>query len=241
MLDEEKVFDGILPERMKKLVVEAAKLTKKYGLTAYTIAAWGKLKFKGDAMGVAVGRKAASKGGTGGELRVTQSGEGSKVHLVWEKDDKKCKDVAGHFWGNLEAVLKPGGFQLGPRSTALKVGTGLLLGFAVYLVAVVIIWLSLFIGLDLLDPLKGFALGATILNFGLFIVAAIAGVNALRRRSWHHVQAFSIVLAMFFALSLLALLWRDIAELVSLAELVLRFVAAITCCIIFSRTKEEFA
>lgn len=42
--------------------MEVAKRTKKYDLTAYTIAAWGKLKFKGDTMGVAVGRKWATKG-----------------------------------------------------------------------------------------------------------------------------------------------------------------------------------
>lgn len=241
MFEEERVFDEISPDRIKEQVVQAAKLTKKYGLTAYTVAAWGKLTFKGDTMGVAVGRIAASKGGVSGEVHVTQAGEGSKVRLAWEKDNEKCREVTVLFWKNLEAVLKPAGFQLGPRSTALKVGTGLILCLTVYLLAAVIIWLSAFMELDLLDPLKGLALAGVILNFGLFVITTLASVNALRRRSWQHVLAFTSVLAAFFALSLLALLWEDLVELVSPAELVVRFVAAIVCCIIFSRTKEQFA
>ena len=241
MYREERSFEGIPASVMKESVVQAAKLTKKHGLTAYTAAAWGKLKFKGDTMRVAVGRVAASKGGTGGEMRVTQSGEGSKVHIAWERDNEKCQEVTQLFWKNLRVVLQPGGFQLGPRSTTLKVGTGLLPGLAVYMLAAVIIWLSVFMTLDLLDPLKGIALAAVILNFGLFVIATIASVNALRRRSWQRVQAFCIVLALFFALSILALLREDLAELVSPVELFLRLVAAVMCCIIFSRTKREFA
>lgn len=241
MFGDERSFEGIPAPVMKEKMVEAAKLTKKHGLTAYTVAAWGKLKFKGDTMRVAVGRVAASRGGTGGEMRVTQSNEGSKVDIAWERDNEKCREVTQLFWENLQVVLQPGGFQLEPRSTPLKVGTGLLLGLAIYMVAAVIIWLSVFMALDLLDPLKGIAFAAVILNFGLFVITTIASVNALRRRSWQRVQAFCIVLALFFALSLLALLREGLAELVSPAELVLRLIAVVVCCIIFSRTKREFA
>jgi hypothetical protein len=140
----------------------------------------------------------------------------------------------------LEAILRPGGLQLGPRSTALKAGTGLLSGLAVYLLVVGLGWLSAFMSLDLLDPLKGYALGATIGNLVLFIFALIAPIYALRRRNWGWVRGVSFALAIFFGLSLL-LLVTELGALASPMELVLRFVAALVCYILISRTKEEFA
>lgn len=181
-----------------------------------------------------------NKGGISSKAIVTQFGDGSKVRLSWEKDNEKCREANGFFWKNLEAILKPGGLQLGPHSTALKVGTGLLSGLAVYLLVVGLVWLSAFMALDLLDPLKGHALGATIGSLVFFIFALIASIYALRRRNWGWARGVSLALAILFGLSLL-LLVTELGALASPMELVLRFVAALVCYILISRTKEEFA
>ena len=67
---EEWIFHEIPPLRMKELVIKAAKLAHKHGLTAYSLSWGGKLKFKDDTMGIAIGRIMASKGGIGGKVWV---------------------------------------------------------------------------------------------------------------------------------------------------------------------------
>ena len=230
----EKVFEEIQPENMKSLVIQAAKLTKKYGLTAYSIAMGGRLKFKGNKMGIAIGRKAASMGGIGGQIFVIQANGGSKVRIVWEEDRENCKKAAELFWKNLEAVLQPGGFQLSPRSTALNVGTALLFCLtAYYLLSVVLT----FIVFEATDE-TSYPMGGTII---WSILALIAGIQVLRRRSWGFIFVVCVLAVIGSVLSPFIMLGLGLIESpIDAIEPLIVFAVALTTAILFKRTKHEF-
>jgi len=122
MEQEERVFQNISVPVMKGLVEEVAELThqKIDGFGASTAAVWGRLKFKGDTMLMGMDRRFGTMGGTGGKIVVTQSGQGSKVCIAWEKHNKKCEGVTKYLWENLETVEKPGAFEVVSQSSTEK-------------------------------------------------------------------------------------------------------------------------
>jgi hypothetical protein len=237
--EEERIFQEMPPLSMKKLVIEAAKLTNKYGLTAYSLAWGGRLKFKDDTMGIAVGRVMASKGGTGGKVVVTASGTGSKVRLTWEKDNEKCQRIGGLFWKNLEALLQPGGLKSGPSSAALKWGTGLLFALTAYY------FLVLFV--DFANLQEGYE---TFIFPGDFVwpfLALFAAIHAARRKHWGYVRTITIllpiatVLGMVIYFSMLQGVSSSDADVfLSVLETVIVLLIEITCAILISKSKEDF-
>jgi hypothetical protein len=234
--EEERIFQGIPPTRMKELVIQAAKLTTKVGLTAHSLA-WGgatRFRFKGETMRIAVGRKMASMGGTGGDITVTQSNGGSKVRLAWEKDNDKCWRITSIFWKNLAAVLQPGGFKLGPRSAALKWATGLLFAFTAYQLLGIVAGISLF----LQQGIKVASFGA----FVLFSLTLIAAIYALNRKHWVDVLSVSILLPIATIVSAFLLYGRGLGTLFLpvAVEVVVVFLAQVVCAILISKTKADF-
>ena len=242
MAAEERVYPNTPVEVMKLKSVEAGRLTKKYGMTAYTVAAWGKLKFDGDAMKMAVGRVMASSGGTGGLIRVVPSGAGSIVRVEWESPpDAKCTEATRRFWENLDAVLQPGGLKVAPRSGLFTAGIVLVILLAAYnLLAFFLTIVALATLRDKTDPvaaaLAGFIAGDLVVT--VFSVIAVVGV--IRRRNLTQVLAFAGVLVFFYALGLIGLFAWDMADYVSVPEGILRLGAAIACLAIMIKVKPEY-
>ena len=100
---------------MRQHVIKAFKMTHKSGMTNLT--PLQRLEFKNDAMGIGIGSKAVGIGGMGGRITVTPHDGGSRVGIVWDGDNAKCREVTGFFWHNLDAVTAPGGAKSASMST----------------------------------------------------------------------------------------------------------------------------
>lgn len=103
-----RVFAGIFPEAMKRPVAKAVKKSKKSGLFAANAAAWGRPKFKGDTMNIAVRDTFTGEVGIEGSIRVTACNLGCRVSFVWYDDTRQSREVTGLFWQNLDGVISPG-------------------------------------------------------------------------------------------------------------------------------------
>jgi hypothetical protein len=243
MVDEIKIFPDVPVPIMKQRVIEAAKRTKKYGMTAYTIAAWGKLKFEGDYMKMAVGRVFASTGGVGGTVRVSPEGNGSAVQVKWEalSPDAKYGQVTTYFWNNLAQVVQPGGLKLGPRTTAFKVATGLVLVLALYILAALLINIAVLASIDITDPAGPLLAGSIAVDVVILIWAIVAAVLVLRRRDWVRVIVFPWIIIFWGSISFLGMLFINALDFVSLPETILSLAAAAVSLVLLYRCKAEFA
>ena len=229
--ERERVFQGIPPARMKELVMKAAWLCNKYGLTAYSVAWGGILKFHGNTLGIAIGRKMASMGGTGGKVIVTESTDGSSVGIAWEKDNEKSQRMTSIFWEKLEAVSQPGGYKPKRRSAALVWATILLFALAAYQGLALIVTLK-----TLFQPEQEPSYG-TIMWFVLITGAAIF---AAMRKHWGSVFTISIFLPVVNIIGFIIVFPTGTLDKSNPIEVILAFLAQIICAILLSRTKADF-
>lgn len=243
-----RVFPGIAPEAMKKSAIKAAQMTQKYGMTRHNVAAWGKHQFKNDVMRVAIGRKAVSMGGIGAKVTVAPDGGGSRVGLVWDKDNPQCRQVTGFFWQNLDRVTAPGGLKLAPRSMFLNAATVLL---------VIIALLSLFSAIGYYSEWQdsgGFSyysypsqgsvdaqaklLTGAVGSMLFCLFASVAVVALVRRKSWLLASGLSRAMAFWYGIGCVGLLLGGLASFLAYGIVALALAIAAAVCI--SKSKGEF-
>lgn len=227
---------------MKKRAVETAKLTKRDGMTAYTIAAWGKFAFKGDTMRVSVNRIAGSRGGTSGAITVTPSGSGSRVELSWEDNKDKCQKVTWLFWQNLESLIAAGGTQalVGPRGKTTIIITGLFALFTVLALINVISYYNIY--QDSSSNSFGQYLGiiGIILNVFVVIVGASGTILSFKRLRYYNVVSFAIFFVIIYILGLVVSLIQDVLTGPGLFLMVVLVLLAISLVVLLVKAKKKY-
>lgn len=233
-----RVYAGIPPEEMKKSVVRAAEMTKKYGMTHASFWTWGRLKFRGDTMDV--------RGRAKGSIRVTAHNGGSRVSVVWNHDNKWCREAAAHFWRNLDRLTAPGGLKLGPRSAALNVATALFFINAIICLIAGVNAYSEWRRVLELDPLQYLELegyytwvGSSIAWMGLsFIYAVFGGVLTIRRHKYSSALNASRSLAFAYGLGVVVILLTGLGILLPFQVATLALAIATGICV--WKSKEDF-
>jgi hypothetical protein len=198
---ETKEFENVALPQMKNNVIEAARRTKGYGLTSYSIAVWEKLKFQGDEMGIGMGRTYYSSGGTGGKVIVADAGnQRCSVSIVWEKPDSMTENASKYFWQNLEEVLKSGGFVPKPRSVMSLVSALLLVALTIW--AMISLTGAIIILVNTPPEDSNIAFLMTILTFFVMVLGIVASIFAFKRSAFYLVLTFPIAILFFFGIFL---------------------------------------
>jgi hypothetical protein len=237
MADKEtKEFDNVSIPQMKINVVEAARRTKRNGLTPYSIAVWEKLKFQGDEMGIGIGRINYSSGGTGGKVVVADGGnQRCAVSVIWEKIDSMIQDVTGHFWQNLEEIVKAGGFVPKPRSVKSLVSAFLLVALTIW--AMIMLTGSIITLMNTPPEDSNMAFLMTMLSFCVMVLGIVSSIFAFKRSAFYLVLTFPIAILFFFGIFLPLMLgeWSFPNAFTSII-----FGAAIVNIVIISLTRKEY-
>jgi len=243
-----RIYNGVTPDKMKKSVVRAAKMTKKYGMTPTTVAVWGRLKFKGDTMGIAVGRVFASKGGSGGSVTVTPHDGGSRVNVIWDHDSKSCAEATTRFWQNLDRLLTPGGFKLGPRSAALNIATALFFIIAaICLIGELAAYAELRTIWEMsswerqregLEGVDGYIVGSMIWTGIMFVYATVGAILSLKRDKYTHALGASLGLPAVYGIGLVWIFALGLIFMLPYQLVMLALATATAVCI--WKSKEDF-
>ncbi|MBN2098441.1 MAG: zinc ribbon domain-containing protein [Dehalococcoidia bacterium] len=243
-----RLYAGVNPDEMKRLVIRAARMTRKYGMTPTTIAAWGRLNFKGSTMGIAMGRVIASHGGTGGTITVTPHNGGSRVNIVWDHNNKSCAEATARFWQNLDRLLAPGGLKLGSRSATLNIATALFLIIAaICLVGELAAYAELQTIWEMsiwerqregMEGVDGYIVGSMIWTGIMFVYATIGAILSLKRDKYTHALGASIGLAAVYGIGLV---WIFALGLIFILpyQLVMLALATVTAVCIW-KSREDF-
>lgn len=226
-----RVYAGVTPEEMKKSVVRAAEMTKKYGMRHTSFWPWGRLKFNGNTMDV--------RGRAKGSIGVTPHNGGSRVNVVWNHDNKWCREATAHFWRNLDRLTAPGGLKLGPRGAALKGATALFfINAIICLIAGITAYSEWRRVLDL-DPLQYLDLegyyqwvGTGMVVMGLsFVYGVFGGVLTIRRHKYSSALNASVSLAFVYGLGVVGILLTGLGILLPFQLTTLALAIATGICV----------
>jgi hypothetical protein len=197
--NEYKEFSNPSLTQIKNNVLEAARRTRKNGLTPYSIAAWEKFKFNGEEIGIAVGRTLYSSGGIGGKIVIKEIGnQHYSVNVIWENSDPGLKNISEHFWQNLNQIIEKGGFTPQPRSIKSLIAGILIIVLTIW--SVIMMTGSIIILRD--TPLEYSNLPFLVVMISAVVVVfgIVSSIFCFKRSGFYLVLTFPIAILFFWGI-----------------------------------------